>query len=360
MSASALLPPSISREPLYCPVLTTTFRLRMDGNSDRLMLGKGLQVVAAIGIALLVWGLWSAYVVATSSCYLHGGPDHNNAEGKGDDPCMTGYAGYCLIGGFHSNAHNTQQLCESCGCQGQAQADVNDAIDQKDGTFQSYLFADDTGRVQNTHSAYDPTKASGQSAFQATWACTCGSGKWIDGYCDCDAFEDCMIEVDVETQTFCETIDLDRGGGLSFGENSAVWTPDPGSVGTCTGQPLHPESYPRGCEYTFDHPRECDGTGHCEALPFEDRLDRCPNGCTYTPGPGTCSVPKWSRIVDTQEDCEAIDHEWKDGHTDQTIWNNYILAGLIISFLDGGVFAFFWFGKGWQDAEAWGYVDIAL
>jgi len=45
---------------------------------------------------------------------------------------------------------------------------------------------------------------------------------------------------------------------------------------------------------------------------------------------------------------------------DQGIWNNWLLAGLILTLLDGGVLAFFWFGQGWQDAEAWGYIDIAL
>ena len=48
-------------------------------NRNRLMIGKAIQVVAALGIAFLVWGLWSAYVVATSTCHLHGGPDNNNA-----------------------------------------------------------------------------------------------------------------------------------------------------------------------------------------------------------------------------------------------------------------------------------------
>eukprot|EP01043_Picozoa_sp_COSAG02_P047986 COSAG02_NODE_4661_length_5119_cov_50.357100_2_plen_336_part_00 len=335
------------------------------------MIGKAIQVVAAIGIAFLVWGLWSAYVVATSTCHLHGGPDHNNAgDGNGDDPCLTGYAGYCLIGGFHSNAHNTQELCESCGCHGEAQADVNNAIDQKDGTFQSYLFSDDTGRVQNTHSGDDPTKASGQSAFQATWACTCGSAKWIDGYCDCSVFEDCMLTVPVETKTFCETIDLSREGsgvlGTSqYGENSATWTKDPDGVATCEGVPSHPDTYDgglNGCSYTFEHPRTCDDFGVCTDLAFEDRRDRCPSGCTYTPAPGTCSVPTWQRRVDSKEDCNALDppHEWKDGHSDEGVWNNWLLAGIIVCVLDAGVLGFFWFGKGWQSAEEWGYIDIAL
>jgi hypothetical protein len=330
------------------------------------MLGKGIQVVAAFGIAFLSWGLWAAYVTATSTCYLHGGPDNNNAEGTGDDPCMEGNAGFCMIGAYHSNAHNSRELCEGCGCHGQDQASANNAIDQKDGTFQSYLFADDTGRAQNVQDGTDATKASGQSASSA-WACTCGEGKWIDGYCDCSAFEDCMLTMDVNTQTFCETIDeASTGSGTLgtavYGENAAVWTKEPGGVGTCTGAPRSPETYTHGCIYTFDHPVDFDEYGNQIDLPFSDQPDRCPNGCDYTPAPGVCSVPTWQRHVETQEDCAMLSppHEWKDGHMDEGIWNNWILAGLIICILDGGVLAFFWFAKGWQDAEAWGYIDIAL
>ena len=43
----------------------------------------------------------------------------------------------------------------------------------------------------------------------------------IDGYCDCDVFEDCMLEEPVLTQTFCER--LSHG---VYGENAAVWTKD--------------------------------------------------------------------------------------------------------------------------------------
>ena len=66
--------------------------------------------------------------------------------------------------------------------------------------------------------------------------------------------------------------------------------------------------------------------------------------------------------MDSKEDCEALDppHEWKDGHSDEGVWNWWILAGIVVCVLDGGVFAFFWFVQGWHNAEAWGYIDIAL
>jgi hypothetical protein len=326
---------------------------------NRLRIGQAIQAVAALGIAMLSWGLWSAYVVATSECYLHGGPDHNNAEGTGDDPCMTGQAGYCLIGGFHSNAHNNQEVCEGCGCHGVAQADINNAIDAHDGTFQSYLFADDTGRAQNVNDGTDGDKASGE-AGGSTWACTCGVAKWIDGYCDCAAYEDCFLEEPVNTKTLCDSLTAEITGG-SYGENSAEWTKTPGEVATCTGIPHSQSVYSYGCLYAFDHPTELDALGNHVSLPFSDQMDRCPNGCDYTPAPGTCSIPTWKRHVETKDDCIALgDHEWKDGHMDQGVWNNWLLAGIVLTFLDGSVLAFFWFGKGWQDAEAWGYIDIAL
>lgn len=342
----------------------TTARARRENleNVQRLRILKAIQICAALGIALLTWGLWRAYVVATNSCHLH----DDMAEGDGDDPCVTGFAGYCLIDGFRSNAHNTKELCEACGCHNLAQADVNQAIDQKDGTFQSYLFADDTGRVQNDQSTDDSTKASGQRAAQ--WTCTCGSAHWIDGYCDCDAFEDCMLEVPVTSKAFCESIDMDRlsTGILShgtYGENNAVWTIQPGVVGTCTGTPASLQNHPQGCAYAFDHPTDCNHVdGSCTRLPFSDQIDHCPTGCTYTPAAGTCSVPTWSRRVDDKEDCQALDppHEWKDGHEDEDVFNNWILAGLIICLIDCGVLAYFWFGKGWRTAEDWGYVDVNL
>ncbi len=97
---------------------------------------------------------------------------------------------------------------------------------------------------------------------------------------------------------------------------------EPGGVGTCTGEPSHPETYDggsNGCEYTFDHPRECDDFGECTLLPFEDRLDRCPNGCTYTPAPRISrsngqpvqimSRAQCQEQCDTDPSCVAFDIE---------------------------------------------------
>lgn len=357
------------RQPLNSSLLVGLHRENLE-NLNRLRIGKAIQIFAALGIAMLSWGLWSAYVVATSTCYLHGGPDNNNAQESvdagADDPCMTGQAGFCLIDGMHSNAHNDKELCEGCGCQGQNQADANNAIDAKDGTFQSYLFADDTGRSQNVNDGTDATKASGQSANSA-WSCSCGSAKWIDGYCDCSAFEDCFLTEPVHTKALCDTLDVETSGvtflgTATYGENAGVWTKTPGEVGSCTGVPSSLTTYPAGCEYMFDHPTERDSLGNTVLLPFSDQMDRCPNGCVYTPAAGTCSVATWKRHVETHEDCDLLvpAHEWKDGHMDQGIWNNWLLAGIIMTLIDGGVLAFFWFCQGWQDAEAWGYIDIAL